>query len=290
MKYSLVYIFCFTLLASGVKAQTATTIYTPNRSAVSDTYILPEASPAEIAAGNLYVQTNYPNATALTSSSSTYNCHAYAWHMTEGGSTVWLGYYSSTAEDVYWDDESYYEISCQLPDSKVSYASDNHSAITTSVTDVFQSKWGQLPVMSHNKNYTPYVSTVLKYYKKTFLVRPNAFCTSEDYTANAPVGSTVTWSASPSGIVSIQSSGNSATLTKVTSGKISLTITFTDVCGNSVTKTATDIGVGGDMNGIFTINPSSTQYQIGSYKSVTAKRLFNRLQICPFRRNYPLWN
>lgn len=62
--------------------------------------------------------------------------------MTEGGSpAVWIGLYTTTAEDKFWTDGSYVEVSDQNCATKVSYASDNHSAITTSTSDMFISKW-----------------------------------------------------------------------------------------------------------------------------------------------------
>jgi len=191
-------------LFTKIISQTATTIYTPNRSVVPDTYIIPEATAAQIAALNQYALNTFPNATIVSNASTTYNCHGYAWHITEGGNNTWIGYNTTTAEDIYWTDDSYYEIACQLPDSKVSYASDNHSAITTTTTNIFQSKWGNLPLMLHDKDYTSYNSSTLKYYKKTFTVQAPSLCTSLDYTLNAPTGTTVSWSASPAGIVSLQ--------------------------------------------------------------------------------------
>lgn len=82
-------------------SQTATTIYTPRGSIVPDTYFRTELTPPEIAGANAYVDVTYPLATRLTDASRTYNCHAYAWHMTEGGNSVWMGLYTATAEDIY---------------------------------------------------------------------------------------------------------------------------------------------------------------------------------------------
>ena len=63
----------------------------------------------------------------------------------------------------------------------------------------------------------------------------NSFCTtSNDYTiSNLPSDATVTWSSTPSGIVSINPSGNNATLTKITNGQITLTATIGNICGSS---------------------------------------------------------
>ena len=51
-----------------------------------------------------------------------------------------------------------------------------------------------------------------------------AFCSTAVYTAsNNPGGGTVTWSASPSGIVTLSPSGNQVTATKVSQGFFTLT-------------------------------------------------------------------
>lgn len=204
MKQLTVIIILIILVTNTLFSQTATTIKTPKGSVVSDSYIIPEMTAADIAAINQYTVTNYPNATILSDASDTYNCHGYAWYISEGGSNVWIGYTTTTAEDIFWTDGSYYEFFCQTPNSKVSYASDNYSAITTTVTDIFQSKWGNFPLLLHNKNYTPYNSSVLKYYKKPFSTSTNAICTTQVFTVNAPNGTSVSWSVSSSGIVSLQ--------------------------------------------------------------------------------------
>ncbi len=50
----------------------------------------------------------------------------------------------------------------------------------------------------------------------------NLVCSSATYTVNAPVGTPVTWSVTPSNIASLTSNGNSATLTKITDGTVTL--------------------------------------------------------------------
>lgn len=151
-------------------AQTPTTIYTPLGSLVLDTYLTPEFTPYEIQYWNQYYQNGYPNATFLASSSNTYNCHAYAWHISQGGGNCWLGAYTTWAEDIYWQDGSYAETTPQGPQQKVSYLPDweaNHSAITTSSNNIFKSKWGYGPLMQHAHNYCPFYyqgSTTFKFY------------------------------------------------------------------------------------------------------------------------------
>jgi len=96
----------------------------------------------------------------------TYNCHGYAWHVSEGGDNVWI---STPNDDKYWTegtyDASYKEISSQT-DAKVAFAETaDHSAIKTSSANMFISKWGQAPKFEHDINDCPYEpKTNLKYY------------------------------------------------------------------------------------------------------------------------------
>lgn len=226
--------------------QTQTTVFTPKGSAVSDTYVVPEFSSSQIAAGNNFVATSYPNATRLTDASATYNCHGYAWHISEGGNNVWIGYYTAAAEDIYWSDGSYVEVCNQTFPAKVSYASDNHSAITTNQTDIFKSKWGQLPVMQHNKDYTPYNSSVLKYYGK--ISGSNLVCGSEQFSIGAISG--ISWSSSNTAGLSINSTTGFATRQNSFNGQVTITATIAQACGNVTITQNVWVGVPSNPNTI----------------------------------------
>jgi hypothetical protein len=136
------------------------TVYTPKGTAVAATTMTSELSSAQIASGNSWVATNYPNATRLTNSSRRYNCHSYAWHSQSSSNTVWI---DSPGDDKYWQDGSYIPASI-TGGQKVSYASDDHSAIALSAS-LYESKWGQYPVMRHAPSYTPYNSSTLNGYR-----------------------------------------------------------------------------------------------------------------------------
>ncbi len=121
-------------------------ITTPRGSNVGDTCYPTEFSQATIDYLDSRTQQLYPNAILVSSASNRYNCHAYAWHMSEGGGTVWIGCSTETAEDIYWTDGSYNEVSSSYC-SKISY-SGNHSAIKSS-GGYYESKWGSWPLMKH---------------------------------------------------------------------------------------------------------------------------------------------
>lgn len=125
--------------------------YTSMGSLVPDTYIVEESlTPADIVYMNSKLTIQYPNAQKLEEATSTYNCHAYAWHISEGGNRVWIGYYTATAEDIYWQDGSYIEVTSPIKGDKVVYVNDNHSAVTTSENGIVISKWGQWPLLKHS--------------------------------------------------------------------------------------------------------------------------------------------
>lgn len=158
-------LFCIEILAQGTPA----TIQTPNGSFVPDSYYFPEFSWSEISYWNNWCTTNYPNATFLANSSNTYNCHGYAWHISQGGSNVWIGAYFYNSEDIYWQDGSYIEQTSQGANQKVSYQPQddaNHSANTTSTNNIFESKWGAAALMRHSYNYCPFwlSNSSLKFY------------------------------------------------------------------------------------------------------------------------------
>lgn len=78
--------------------------------------------------------------------------------------------------------------------------------------------------------------TVLGVPLPSSIVGVNSFCNSETYSLNiaAPTGATVTWSATPSGSVSLNpTTGNFTTVTKINDGNFILTATITNACGNN---------------------------------------------------------
>lgn len=98
------------------------------------------------------------------SGTNSYNCHGYAWHVKEGGNNVWINNMGTETNnlDTYWQDKSYTEILCQLNIDNVkvfygsTYSGNDHSAITTSDSNIFISKMGCGCLVSHYKNSSPY--------------------------------------------------------------------------------------------------------------------------------------
>jgi hypothetical protein len=162
-------------------------VYTPNGSLVPDTKVVSEQLTSyDIAYIMQDMAYSYPNAVIIGNPTTTYNCHAYAWHISEGGTpNVWMGL-STNPTPVYWYDGSYVETAKRGNGLKVSYANppysgyndDNHSAITTAETDILISKWGAYPLVKHAKDYTPYNSSNLHYYCPTLVNFTNQIVTT----------------------------------------------------------------------------------------------------------------
>jgi len=143
-------------------ADSPITIHTPKGTAVAATQMNSELTAAQIAVDNSYVASTYPSATRQTNASRKYNCHSYAWYSQSTSNNVWI---NSPGDDKFWLDGSYLpSYNVGKAGRKVSYRSDDHSAITVNAVQ-FRSKWGQLPVMLHNYNYCPYNSSALYYYE-----------------------------------------------------------------------------------------------------------------------------
>jgi hypothetical protein len=164
-----------------------TNVKTPNNSTVQDTYSLTSAdvsySSSQLAALASDLYNNYNGAELVDAPSYKYNCHAYAWHVSEGGSKVWIGAYTKTAEDIYWTDGSYAEVT-ESKATKVSYHQDgNHSAIRLNST-WYQSKWGASALVKHHPNDVPVVyqpSLTKKYYNR---------CSTTNYTNHTVTSNT----------------------------------------------------------------------------------------------------
>lgn len=140
---------------------TNTTVKTPKGSSVTAIKMTTELSASQIAANDRWVANNYPRATRHRSSTRKYNCHSYAWYSTSTSNNIWI---NDPAK--YWTDGSY-RLNSNVGQAgrKVFYPNGDHSAITINTTE-FYSKWGELGLMRHVYNYSPYTATGLRYYSR----------------------------------------------------------------------------------------------------------------------------
>ena len=218
-------ILCITFLCSNTCGQTLSPayIYTPNGSYVSDTYSLsgfsnPTYNEAQISTIELLLDSLYDGATLLGAPDYRYNCHAYAWHMEDhpNAAPVWMGWQTTTAEDIYWTDGSYVEVPEAIA-TKVSYhGSGNHSAVRENST-WYRSKWGNGILVRHHPDAVPngIATPIINPYgvdyhptlsKKYYAIRPASSLTGPSLINtydifslnNLQSGYTVSWSLSDS--------------------------------------------------------------------------------------------
>ena len=169
-----------------------------NSVVISGTLITADFSYAEQISLKYNVENNY-NATVVGPATKKYNCHSYAWHMSDGHASdeVWIGLKSAQDEDIYWTDGSYYSVSSSQA-THVSY-SNEHSAIRLS-NGLYRSKWGALPLVEHASSEVPNSYGIpVGFYKKLSpsLSGPSYFCSYASYSLSyLPSGYTVSWSLS----------------------------------------------------------------------------------------------
>ncbi len=110
------------------------------------------------------------------SSSSIYNCHGYAWHMTPENSLepdldegVTFG--AAQAKKYFTDGASYKQVDSPTYPGWIVWQNQDHTARTISSSNLYRwrSKWGCGPLMEHDSVTTPYaLSEPLKFYKRCY--------------------------------------------------------------------------------------------------------------------------
>ena len=119
-------------------------------------------------------------------------------------------------------------------------------------------------VRVNNRDYKTYSCTVTVPNPTMSINGSSSFCdgTSSSYTVNGlTCNATVSWSATPSGIVTINSPNSTqTTLTKITDGTVSFTATISNVCGQQIITTKPDIIVGAPVVS-FSVQPNDLSQQ-----------------------------
>ena len=241
-KYSntlIVILFCLLIINSRTLfGQTQVTRYTPVGSTVRAYNQIPEMTSGDKDDWSDYVNINYPQATELNPHSATrsYNCHAYAWHISLGGDDAWIGYYDGQQgdEDIYWTDGSYIRLNSEAGADKISYYQDNHSAIQTSTQGIYKSKWGEGPLMQHARDYGPvdYYMTYRYYYDPPTISGDDLLCYPGSKTFSTQDFYNVTYAWTTSSNLQINGSNTSRTVSVSpisstnSAGTISLSITI----------------------------------------------------------------
>lgn len=118
--------------------------------------------------GAWLISINGWTATRQAAATHEYNCHGYAWYVSEDGSNGWINnndYYNDPNLSKYWTGLQSYVTGSTANGRKIHYSNDDHSAITTTNSSYAISKWGKCPLYLHLKADCPYVSTGLVYYQ-----------------------------------------------------------------------------------------------------------------------------
>lgn len=142
------------------------TIYTKNGFAVTALKFTCESNSSERSNGLNLILNKYPKVEIVGDATCTYNCHGYAWYVSEGGEKYWINsgsdVYHPTNLSKFWEDGYYKE--CRSDEAeKVFYSNGgDHSAIVIN-ENLYESKWGMGFLVRHAPDYCPY-GTSRKYY------------------------------------------------------------------------------------------------------------------------------
>ncbi len=223
-----------------------------------------------------YYENAYPNIDIINtnggySTTKKFNCHGYAWHVSDGGSNRWIGYYiGNTDEYIYWNDGGYTEVGYEPYPGKVSYALSDHSAITTYQAGWFISKWGDKVLARHRWNDCPYPSAVLKYYKLNFSITGSSLLCNNDevysLSQNPCLGGNYSWNTNANLSISGSSTGLSATISPESDGEGEIGFSFSSGCGTSFTLSPYEVWVGPPPTPSITSGPTTLDlYSTGVY-------------------------
>ncbi len=147
----------------GPENGTLTEIETPNRNPVPDSWVI-DPEPLEvyeiaIMTSNFYDTYSEQIIQITRDASSCYNCHGYAWRMTEEQwpAQIWIGYSNPDARNAYLDDSSFVTVPFGFA-TKVAYP--GHSAIIKSYPDsICESKMSNGPRFTHKIYSLPLTSS-----------------------------------------------------------------------------------------------------------------------------------
>ena len=154
----------------------------------------------------------------LSPATTKYNCHGYAWHMTEGhpNDKVWINdwvvidpYNGYPNLQKYWSEsipnaknECFIEIDASLKDyaDKILYNINNEHSAIQSDSGKYISKWGWGPLIKHHPE-TVHYHKIMKYYIRKPTISGHEYVCSGGgtFTLNDPRPHTITWQLYPAG-------------------------------------------------------------------------------------------
>lgn len=243
-------------------------IYTPSNKAVNAFSLTSGDLTAQQKTDSRYFWLNcYSNRiTYIDEATYQYNCHGYAWNVSSGGAKVWI---ESPEQKKYWqcggsECGGYVEVSA-ADATKVSFGgpcygykttcagtsySDwcDHSAITTSTSGTFRSKWGPAPAFQHAIADCPYTSSDLHYYALPVISGDGLLCytSSHTYSVQDCVGVTYSWSTSSHLQINGSSTGRTVSVSPTSSSNMAewIKVEITITAYNETVETTKTVWVG----------------------------------------------
>jgi len=110
----------------------------------------------------IYYYLGIQSSDIISAPTSYYNCHAYAWHLREGNSNqVWINRGTNDSNlSKYWDSNvgCFVQVASESSAEKIYYYTGDHSAVKSTVTGKYESKWGSWYAIRHSPNQVPYTS------------------------------------------------------------------------------------------------------------------------------------
>jgi hypothetical protein len=257
-----------------------TQIYTPNGTSVDYKIFSPiNVAQIENEAAAFLANRGWTNIVIKTGDASVeYNCHAYAWYMSEGDTVKywidafnaidldydWINYGLFSHDSIppepnnvskYWNDGSYIEVFTESEATKVWYGScwqwDNligwwvndcdHSAVRLP-SGLYESKWGNWPRYRHpaDKSYI-YAITNRKYFKRNEISGSDSLYYFQPATysiSNLPAGTNITWGGT--NVIITGGQGTNTTTIYACGGEIAtLTATLSGAANGMLSKTLT---------------------------------------------------
>ena len=187
-------------------AYNLTTVYTPKGTPVEGKILIPPdySSSQKLAIKNQTLA-DHPNATFLAEATGTYNCHSYAFHLSEGQTPiVWINQYDVNGNPnvyKYWTDGSFIQVCNESDADKVHYYTGDHSAvISTTVIGKYESKWGPNIRIRHDPTDVPsiYNGSYRHYYASTKILgdASNLCSGTRTFSVKNISGATYTWTCS----------------------------------------------------------------------------------------------
>ncbi len=153
-----------------------TTVYTPKGEPVQ-AKILTSGELTNQQKTTIYNETlqNYQDIEILGAATWTYNCHGYAWHISEGGfPAVWINEYDDSFNpNVYkyftGANTSYVQVCNESDADKIHYYYGDHSANISATSGKYESKWGGGNLVKHDPTNVPsiYNANYRRYYAST---------------------------------------------------------------------------------------------------------------------------